>query len=878
MVANALGQFSYAVACDDINQAGNWTVYTSWSGDESLYGATSTDRSVEVTKADTQVTINSTSQAFKIDVPVDISGKLTPRPDCGGDLSGTTIEIHISGPGNISKTESVTTNDRWGHYVLQDYEGFDALGDWTVQAVFAGDGGYESSNSDLLKVKVVETAGYAVVVQGKISSNEGLASHNKTANFVYNQLIARGLLDDDIMYFNFDDSQPGVDSVPTKSGIQDAVTQWAKSKMNAKPANLYLVLIDHGFDDIFYIHPETITALELKGWLDVLQAGLTGQAAIQEIISVLGFCRSGSFIDDLSGSYRVIIASAAADESSYKGPLDKDGIREGEYFVSEFFKAIAYGKSITRSFEEAGVLAENFTASASGLSPNAPYHDDALQHPLLDDNGDGLGSNDLSDPTGDGVISEELFIGVNTLTTNDPEDVSVTAVTETIFMDESTTSTDVWARVDNNSRLDTLWIEIKPAGFSPVGQGGSEQIEMDLTKAVFDSYNSALDRYEWAGLGGFSNPGTYQVFYFAKDSQSASVSPLMLTTVYKAKSGNQPPEPFALVAPATGATELTSVIFDWEDTVDPEGDFLTYTLLISKGNDSFSNPIRKEGMLYSACLVTAEDGLEDLSNYYWKVRAIDKFGAVRESDVQLFHTNNTNPVACWINGHVYDTSTGQPVTGAAVVVGSSTLNTAAGGYYLGVMAPGNYALTATATGYSPSSYPNVLLPDGGIISKDFGLVPLGGDSDGDGIPDAVENASSCLDSLDADTDDDALADGTEDANQNGVIDSAETDPCDPDSDGDDLQDGTELGITAPVADPDGAGPLRGTNVSVFIPDSDPGSTTDPLDEDSDNDGRLDGEEDKNQNGRVDSGETDPFVSDKIGPNAMPWIPLLLLNE
>jgi len=397
---------------------------------------------------------------------------------------------------------------------------------------------------------------------------------------------------------------------------------------------------------------------------------------------------------------------------------------------------------------------------------------------------------------------------------------------------------------------------------------------MDLTRAVFDSYDAELDRYEWSGLSGFSTPGTYQIFYFGKDSLSANVSPLMLTTVYKAKAGNQVPEPFALVAPANGATDLTSVIFDWEDTVDPEGDAFTYTLLLSKGDDTFSDPIRKEGILYSTCLLSSADGLEDLSSYYWKVQAIDEYGAVRESAVRLFNTNNTNPVACWINGHVFDIATGQPIADAGVVVGSATLNTAAGGYYLGVLAPGNYSLTATATGYNPSNYPNVLLPDGDIISKDFALVPLSGDSDGDGISNAVENASSCLDPLDADTDDDGLADGTEDANQDDVLDPDETDPCDPDSDGDGILDGTELGVTAPVADPDGGGPLLGTKGSVFVPDSDPNTTTDPLDEDTDNDGRSDGEEDKNLNGRVDPGEDDPNQS---GLKGMPWIPLLLLE-
>jgi hypothetical protein len=253
VVANALGQFSHAVACDDIKQAGTWTVHTSWSGDEGLYPATSDDQGLEVTKGESRLTINSTSQALKIDVPVDISGKFTPLPDCGGDLTGISIDLNISGPGGISKTETVITNDRWGHYALQDYEGFNVIGDWTVEAVFDGDTAYESSHSEPLKIKVVETAGYAIVVQGKILSEEGLASHNKTANFVYSHLKARGLLDDDIKYFNYDNSQSGVDGVPVKSEIQQSVTQWAKDKINAKRANLYLILIDHGYDDVFYI-------------------------------------------------------------------------------------------------------------------------------------------------------------------------------------------------------------------------------------------------------------------------------------------------------------------------------------------------------------------------------------------------------------------------------------------------------------------------------------------------------------------------------------------------------------------------------------------------------------------------------------------------
>lgn len=136
------------------------------------------------------------------------------------------------------------------------------------------------------------------------------------------------------------------------------------------------------------------------------------------------------------------------------------------------------------------------------------------------------------------------------------------------------------------------------------------------------------------------------------------------------------------------------------------------------------------------------------------------------------------------------------------------------------------------------------------------------DSDGDGIVDVVEDrAGACTDSWDADTDNDGIADGDEDANHNGVVDAGETDPCKADTDGDGMQDGTELGITSPVADPDGDGPIEGTDVTIFIPDADPSTTTDPRNADTDGDGLKDGQEDANFNGKVDDGETDPEQKD-----------------
>lgn len=139
-------------------------------------------------------------------------------------------------------------------------------------------------------------------------------------------------------------------------------------------------------------------------------------------------------------------------------------------------------------------------------------------------------------------------------------------------------------------------------------------------------------------------------------------------------------------------------------------------------------------------------------------------------------------------------------------------------------------------------------------------------------------AAACSTGIDLDTDDDGIADTAEDPNQNGVVETGETHPCLADSDGDGLQDGTELGVTAGVGDPDGAGPLTGTNLAVFIPDADPTTTTSPTSADSDGDGTPDGFEDSNRNGRVDVGESNPNASEPSDANVpvLGFWPALLL--
>ena len=121
--------------------------------------------------------------------------------------------------------------------------------------------------------------------------------------------------------------------------------------------------------------------------------------------------------------------------------------------------------------------------------------------------------------------------------------------------------------------------------------------------------------------------------------------------------------------------------------------------------------------------------------------------------------------------------------------------------------------------------------------------PLLEDSDNDGLTDPDE-CTFQTNPLDDDTDDDGLTDGQE-------WNALNLNPKDPDSDDDGLTDGQELGLSTPNGE--------GTDTALFVPDEDPSTTTDPLNDDTDGDTLLDGEEDTDLDGEVDPEELDPNV-------------------
>jgi len=772
--ADVNGDFALDVDCDAITHVDSdvgWTVRTSWPGDASHLGATCDSDPLVVGQASSNLTLDVVmGEAVKINSRPPIGGSFSPVPYCGTmDLSNTPIILNATEPNNGPTHTLTAYANQYGQFLL-DYDhadgggefAFDVLGDWTIKAEYAATTNFAFAETDNVTIRVVPTAGYAIVVQGRVASGEGMPSHHKTASFVYEKLKDRQLLDDDIQYLSWLYSD-GWDGDPSRTNIQHAITEWARDKMDenyhpvtghdeaGQPGDLYIIMVDHGWTDtnddeegVFFIHPDDpITSTELAGWVNDLQGNLTGEAANRNIVVILGFCRAAAFMDQLAGSNRVVIASADKHESSHRGPQDVDAegqpLRDGEYFVSEFFKSVSYGRSIRHSFEQATLLTEAFTSTGSGVT-NAPYYDDSVQHPVLNDNGDALGSNELSSVTGeDGAISEFLFIGASPPQGNDPGDVLVTQAAEAQFIgpDPAPGIVDLWAEVDSPADVRLIWLEVKPPNYDPIDPGVGFQIEMaNFKKATTDVTDT---RYLWNTLGNtpdpsdlFDTPGTYQIFYFAKDDVTGHTSPLMQGRVYRQIDNNNAPGAFDLLMPSDcsdpSCTEelYTTVALDWEDSSDlTDGHSITYTVLLYKELSTdplvLDDPIRIEGLPYSGCLLGPEDGLQDYSTYHWQVIAVDEYGATQPSEsTWVFKINTTNaPAFGWIEGHVYSAWDDTPIKGSTVLIDGVELLTGTGGYYLGIFQSDTYSVQISATGFITRTVPGITISELDITTREF---------------------------------------------------------------------------------------------------------------------------------------------------------------
>jgi Tol biopolymer transport system component len=232
--------------------------------------------------------------------------------------------------------------------------------------------------------------------------------------------------------------------------------------------------------------------------------------------------------------------------------------------------------------------------------------------------------------------------------------------------------------------------------------------------------------------------------------------------------------------------------------------------------------------------------------YAWNYSELD--GNISFSDQELFIMSDQE---IWI-------MTGTSIEYILPISNSRDINTS---YKLYIYGLSSYVdLPEVKGGYNGDSHEEInisIFEQGfGFESHPFTILPQNYDKDNGGLNIRISNIDTLrvlkitsimllrqggLDPGNPDTDGDGLLDGEEPYADNGYI----TSPLLFDSDYDGLNDGLEMGISS-------------------MGDLDNSTTTNPMNIDTDGDELLEFEEDKNLNGRVDPGETDPNIPDSDG--------------
>jgi len=693
---------------------------------------------------------------------ISISGKVSPLPDSGGDFTGLPVEITVTAPDSSSTTHH-TSCDASGHYLIANLSEFTQKGLYQIKASFLGSTTLIQSSSETQNLFVGSQAGYALLVGGKVVSGEGLASHNKTTNRIYKVLKARGFNDELIQYLSYQTSQEAAaagvttDGVPSRIAIQNAITSWAAAKLKDIAAPFYIILVDHGTKGNFIIENETITPDDLSTWLTTLESGLNIAAQAEKRIVINGSCYSGSFIPTVSKPGRIIISSADSNEESYRGPTEPDSIRSGEYFLDALFQDLGRGSSIAASFEASAEKTRSLTKEGeTGTNGNGHgYWDGAVQHPLLDDTGNGRGSNKIS-YMGNGEISKSIFLGVGNTRTNaaNPEDIVTVDPMQIITADANQFNVGL-TTLGANSQISSAWAEVRAptVNLTPSGTSSS-QLVLDYPRILLSPDTGDATGRRWIGSANPSNlftngvgnelpPGMYEIFYYARNAITGDVSPMLRGEVYKQLVNNRAPTTVTLVTPANGSEQETTLTFGWSVATDPEGNRFSYTLEIAT-DSLFTNIVNIQEDIVVTATYLANRELKDLTTYYWRIKAIDQYGAVSTTPPFSFNTDNKNGIMdSIVSGTILNDSTGAPVSSATVQIGTgqpeSLLPGGTGAYVFGTPTTGGTTettITVVATGYISRTI-SIPVTAGNVINASIYLEPeranlKPGDCDGSG--------------------------------------------------------------------------------------------------------------------------------------------------
>ncbi|MBN1670773.1 MAG: chitobiase/beta-hexosaminidase C-terminal domain-containing protein, partial [Kiritimatiellae bacterium] len=342
--------------------------------------------------------------------------------------------------------------------------------------------------ANVISTNSVSLIGKAIVAAGRKSENDALwPITDYLADAAYNTLSYRGYPREGIQYFspvtNQDvDANGQIDDIAgltTLANLETAFTNWA-----APTSQLFVYLVDHGGVDsesegYFRLNPtETLTAVQLDGWLDELQDTWN-----TEVVVLLDFCHAGSFLPALTytgTAKRVVIAACSTDEVTY---FVAGGLVS---FSDAFFSGILRGLDVEASF----------LVARDAMS--------IYQNGELDDDGSGAFVPGL-----DGANARNLVLGASFMTAQGLPVIGGVARDQVLTVD---TYASLWAHgVVSVYPIDRVWCVIVPPSLEP----GMENPVSNLPEVTL-AYNPAESRYEGV-YEGFSEKGVYKVIYYARN-------------------------------------------------------------------------------------------------------------------------------------------------------------------------------------------------------------------------------------------------------------------------------------------------------------------------------------------------------------------------
>ena len=342
---------------------------------------------------------------------------------------------------------------------------------------------------NIIRPEDVTAAGKANIIAGAKASDDPVwAATDFLADKAYRTLLHRGLSKPNIQYLSFEPEQDvDGDGIATNdiygaSTLANATNSFTAFASGANKLLVYLV--DHGSDSagqgFMRLNPSSmLTAAQLDGWLDALEAGDTGL----HVTVVMDFCYAGSFLDELAGSSnRTLIAATADGELTY---FIAGGLVS---FSDAFFTALQLGYDVNNAF----------LVGRQAMS--------AYQFAGLDDDGDGVYAPGIDGAESGFPVGATLVAGLDVPQVGEvsPNQIITNGTEVTLWADT----------ISSVYPIERVWCVIVSPSHQPDTSAGIPVLDIPELDLLPDSVNPG--RYQ-ATFDGLTEAGTYKVMFFAQD-------------------------------------------------------------------------------------------------------------------------------------------------------------------------------------------------------------------------------------------------------------------------------------------------------------------------------------------------------------------------